>query len=233
MDSRWQLHRARVEKSIDLSRISALTALSPSIVRKIDDGRFEELPGGVYARSYVRAFAEAVGIAPEEAIREVEHLLPEPPDPFPALRDSAGRTRLEALAAAIVGQACELAARLTSVSWAEPSGRLGAVAEALPTSLRRLGAATIDAMILLAVGTVQALLTAWVCGVSIDVLLAAAGGALAATCLVPIGSYFLIFQGIAGQTPGIWAFRIRHRDPPAESRELNLSLIASRLLRRV
>ena len=81
MDTRWNLHRARLSKGIGLDRISAITALSPSIVRRIDEGRFDELPGGLYARSYVRTFAEAVGISPEAALKDVELLLPGAPDP--------------------------------------------------------------------------------------------------------------------------------------------------------
>lgn len=58
------------------------------VLRYIDDGRFELLPSGLYARCYVRAFAATVGLDPEKALSEVEHLLPGAPDPIPALHAS-------------------------------------------------------------------------------------------------------------------------------------------------
>ena len=64
--------------------------MSPAIVRKIDEGRFGELPPGLYARSYVRSFASAVGLDPAEALKEVEHLLPGAPDPLPVMRELKG-----------------------------------------------------------------------------------------------------------------------------------------------
>ncbi len=81
------LHRGRVEKGLSLSQIAESTRLSPLIVSKIDQGRFEELPAGVYARSYVRAFAAAVGVDPGRALDEVAGLLPPAPDPFPVIRE--------------------------------------------------------------------------------------------------------------------------------------------------
>ena len=75
------LHDARARKNLSLAELSSRTSLSPAIVRKIDEGRFGELPPGLYARSYVRSFASAVGLDPAEALKEVEHLLPGAPDP--------------------------------------------------------------------------------------------------------------------------------------------------------
>ena len=54
------LHHARVTGGIRLSEVAARTCLSPRIVRLIDSGEFDRLPGGLYARSYVRAFADVV-----------------------------------------------------------------------------------------------------------------------------------------------------------------------------
>jgi hypothetical protein len=38
------------------------TKLSPRIVAAIDEGRLEQFPGGLYGRSFLRTYAEAVGI---------------------------------------------------------------------------------------------------------------------------------------------------------------------------
>jgi helix-turn-helix protein len=85
VDQRRYLYHARITSRLSLQQIGVRTALSPSVLRNLDEGRFELLPSGVYARSYVRTFAAAVGLDPEAALAELEHLLPGAPDPLPAL----------------------------------------------------------------------------------------------------------------------------------------------------
>jgi hypothetical protein len=85
VDQRRYLYHARISSRLSLQQIGIRTALSPSVLRNLDEGRFELLPSGVYARSYVRTFAAAVGLDPEAALAELEHLLPGAPDPLPAL----------------------------------------------------------------------------------------------------------------------------------------------------
>jgi hypothetical protein len=75
------LYHARINRQLTLEQIGLRTALSPTVLRHIDEGRFELLPSGVYARSYVRAFATAVGLNPEEALAQVEPYLPGYPTP--------------------------------------------------------------------------------------------------------------------------------------------------------
>jgi len=85
VDARRHLYHARISKHLSLQQVATRTALSPSVLRNIDEGRFELLPSGVYARSYVRTFAAEVGLDPEATLAQVEHLLPGAPDPLPAL----------------------------------------------------------------------------------------------------------------------------------------------------
>lgn len=87
MDVRSHLHDARLARRLSLEDLSTRTALSPSVLARIDSGRFEELPPGVYARAYVRAFAAEVGADPLAVVAQLEPLLPAAPDPFPVLRD--------------------------------------------------------------------------------------------------------------------------------------------------
>lgn len=85
------LHRARISRGISLARIATVTCLSPRIVQQLDEGRFVELPGGVYARSYVRAFAAAVELDPEAMVAELLDSLPPAADPITLLRQHAER----------------------------------------------------------------------------------------------------------------------------------------------
>jgi cytoskeletal protein RodZ len=88
MDARTRLNEARLAKRLTLAELSARTALSSAVLEKIDAGRFEELPAGVYARSYVRAFAVEVGLDPGGTLSTLEALLPVAHDPFPALQET-------------------------------------------------------------------------------------------------------------------------------------------------
>jgi hypothetical protein len=80
------LHRARIQAGIGLTDLAARTRLSPRVVQRIDEGRFAELPGGVYARAYVRAFASEVGLDPKEVLLDLEAVLPPAEDPLDGLR---------------------------------------------------------------------------------------------------------------------------------------------------
>jgi len=71
-----RLRRARLAAGLELSDIGQRTRISPSILRWIDDGQFQRLPAGIYARSYIRAFAEAVGLDPAEILASLEQQLP-------------------------------------------------------------------------------------------------------------------------------------------------------------
>ena len=72
------LHDARVARGIPLDRIASTTRLSPRIVQALDRGRFEDIPAGIYARSYVRAFARAVDLDPEATLSTLRDDLPSP-----------------------------------------------------------------------------------------------------------------------------------------------------------
>ena len=66
------LHDARTRKNLSLAELSSRTSLSPAVVRKIDEGRFGELPpglseGGLLVTSLLSA--GGIGIAAYEALK--------------------------------------------------------------------------------------------------------------------------------------------------------------------
>jgi hypothetical protein len=175
MDARTQLHEARLARRLTLAELGARTALSSAVLEKIDAGRFEELPAGVYARSYVRAVALEVGLDPASTLSTLEPLLPVAHDPFPALHD---------------------------VRAPPPPGTRH-------RQLGRCGAATLDALLLLAAVVLPILwLASWSMGVDVRTVLAHAGGALGTFCALPLLLYFLLFDGIGGGTPGCRIFAL-------------------------
>lgn len=183
------LRHARMQRGIRVSEVIARTLLSPRIVDLLDRGRFEDLPGGLYARSYVRAFAGAVGLDPEQAVREVAERLPPAEDPLPTLRevaragDPAWLTTIEELR----GKA---------------AASLAASASAWTVSTRRAVASTVDAAVLLAILLVILQVTAWTCRVTPELLLETAGGAVAVFWGILVLLYFGILGTAGGGTPG-------------------------------
>jgi hypothetical protein len=178
-----------MQRGIRVSEVIARTLLSPRIVDLIDRGHFEDLPGGLYARSYVRAFAGAVGLDPEEAVREVAERLPPAEDPLPTLRevaragDPAWLTTIE-----------ELRGRAAA--------SLAASARAWTVSTRRAVAVAVDAAALLAILLVILKVTAWTCRVTPELLLETAGGAIAVFWGILVLLYFGILGTVGKGTPG-------------------------------
>ena len=87
MDVHIDLHRARLARGLSIEDLLSRTALSHGVIKKIDEGRFAELPPGLYARSYVKLFAAEVGVEPGEALANLEAFLPGAPKPLPAMRE--------------------------------------------------------------------------------------------------------------------------------------------------
>ena len=87
MNVHIDLHRARLARGLSIEDLLSRTALSRAVIEKIDEGRFAELPPGLYARSYVKIFAAEVGVEPEEALANLELVLPGAPNPLPAMRE--------------------------------------------------------------------------------------------------------------------------------------------------
>src|SRR5262245_20636318 len=81
------LRRERLRTGLDLERISQDTKISVRMLELIEGDHFDKLPGGVFAKSFVRQYARAVGLDEEELIRELEHTLDPTPHPLPNPND--------------------------------------------------------------------------------------------------------------------------------------------------
>jgi len=65
MDIGQQLRNARERQGIPLGRIADATKLSTSVLERIERSEFSRLPGGIFTKSYLRAYASEVGLDPE------------------------------------------------------------------------------------------------------------------------------------------------------------------------
>jgi len=79
-----RLRRERERRQIPLSSISANTKISVSLFAALERGDVSRWPAGIYRRSFVRAYAKAIGLDPDVIAREFAEEFPDPAaDPQP------------------------------------------------------------------------------------------------------------------------------------------------------
>jgi cytoskeletal protein RodZ len=71
--------QARESKGISLDQIASETRISTRFLRAIEAEEFHLLPGGIFNRGFVRAYAEKVGLDPDQAVAEYERLAEDRP----------------------------------------------------------------------------------------------------------------------------------------------------------
>ena len=72
------LRCARESRGISLEEVSKATRISVRLLEAIERERFDQLPGGVFRSSFVRQYAQAVGLDEEQTVTEFEQLSPPP-----------------------------------------------------------------------------------------------------------------------------------------------------------
>jgi hypothetical protein len=65
-----KLRQQREQRGIALDAISNTTKISTRMLRALEDEHFDQLPGGVFNKGFVRAYARQVGLDPEEAVAD-------------------------------------------------------------------------------------------------------------------------------------------------------------------
>ena len=166
------LREARVAAGLDVSQIAARTRLSAAVVAHIDRGEFEQLPAGIYARSYVRAYANAVGLDGDSLVKVLHDYLPAAPDPLAAL--------------ATIELPVVIAPPFIT----------------LPQSWRAYAIAIVDGLFLIALDVVVVWVAALVCGVRVGRLLSAAGLPIGFLFATLAALYYVLLGAIAHRTLG-------------------------------
>jgi len=74
--------KARESRGISLDQIAHETRINTRFLAAIENEEFQVLPGGVFNRGFVRLFAEAAGLDPDQAVADYERLssVPQPND---------------------------------------------------------------------------------------------------------------------------------------------------------
>jgi cytoskeletal protein RodZ len=91
------LRETRLKQKISLDELQEVTKIRKGYLEAIEEGNYRLLPGSFYVKAFIRAYAEAVGIDPSEALKlygmeaspeHVQELLVEP-----TIRGRRGNTR--------------------------------------------------------------------------------------------------------------------------------------------
>lgn len=105
-----KFRKAREKKDISLDDVSNVTKISSRMLQAIEQERFDQLPGGVFNKGFIRAYAKHLGLNDEEAVTDYLACLrqaqidahevwqPEPPRPAapePARTTTANRPDLK------------------------------------------------------------------------------------------------------------------------------------------
>ena len=72
-----RLRRERERQGITLESIAASTKISASLFRGLERGDVSRWPSGIFRRSFIRAYATAIGLDPEVVCREFTEQFPE------------------------------------------------------------------------------------------------------------------------------------------------------------
>ena len=184
-----RLRRRREQKGWQIEDIERRTGVRSRLLELIDRGQFAELPTGLYARSAVRAYAEAVGLPADEVLEEVAPLMPAVEDPLDGLARVRGVKRTPARQVSEPGSAAVFSTEPGSV---EQSG----------VRWQQLAAAGIDATLLVGIDVALVFLTAIACGTSIETVPRIALAPIGLLCALFAGLYFLLLGGVRNATVG-------------------------------
>jgi transcriptional regulator with XRE-family HTH domain len=183
-----ELQRARERSGLSLDDLAACTKISASLFAGLERGDLSRWPAGIFRRAFVRNYAQAVGLDPEETVARFLRVHPDAADEArvpPAVCEAPPEPVEEAPALRLVLD------QVPQVSASTARGR----------TLRRVGAPLVD------------LALAGVPGIAAGLVFGWAWFWIVAGAIGLVG-HMLLFS-LAGTTPGGWLLLPRHSRPTA------------------
>ncbi len=65
-----QLERIRRATGITIEQIALTTKIGANFLRAIESGEFEKLPGGIFDTNFIRQYAEAIDMDPQDILEQ-------------------------------------------------------------------------------------------------------------------------------------------------------------------
>jgi transcriptional regulator with XRE-family HTH domain len=231
-----ELRRIRMAKGLSLTEISRRTRIGVGFLRKIEEGNLRGLPPGFYARAFVRAYSEAIGIDADVVLGTLADELPAPQAasaPHPT-GEPAGLSARHADSATLIPDArMHLLKQILDRHNALVNDAIGrstlAALKATVKPSRRFMSAGIDGLLLASLYLGVLGLTAFSCGVTVPQLIAVSGVAVFTVLALITLLYVFMMGGIAGRTIGSMMLDVPLIEHPAAP--LNLRAIFQRSVR--
>ena len=201
-----ELRRIRMAKGLSLTEISRRTRIGVGFLRKIEEGNLQALPPGFYARAFVRAYSEAIGIDADVVLGTLAAELPAPQAataPHPSATQDGTVAQRVASAEMIPDARMHLLKKIldrhnTLVNETVGRSSIAALGAAVAPS-RRFLSASIDGLLLASLYLSVLALTAFSCGVTVSQLIAASGFAVFTVLALITLLYVFMMGGIAGR----------------------------------
>jgi len=83
MDIGGELQAARKARMVSIDDISRATKIRPSFLRAIESNAFDRIPGGIFSRGYLSAYAREVGLDPDDVVQRFRAEFEAPAEPEP------------------------------------------------------------------------------------------------------------------------------------------------------
>jgi transcriptional regulator with XRE-family HTH domain len=139
-----RLRQRREQQQITLSTIAEQTKIKQSLLESLERDDVSHWPSGIFRRAFIRAYAHAIGLAPDVVVREFLEIYPDPAEvvePVPAIAaaldgpSSGGAPiRLRYLVASAVGSLSRRRARTTPEPEPIAADRVPITSERVPTA---------------------------------------------------------------------------------------------------
>jgi uncharacterized RDD family membrane protein YckC len=217
------LRRARTARGLSLSDVSESTRIGTFYLQKIEEGKLSALPPGLYARSFLRSYAGAVGLDPNAVIGLLpDELVPPSAQGAGAAGGADGAPVETAGSDSRIDTLKQLLARYRSGAEVQESTSRGVQestsrGQAMLLRPRRLMATLFDGLLLAAIHVAILLATSAVGGVSLKTLLGGPGLGVVPLLILITAMYVLLLGGMAGQTIGAMVFGVPAARPQAST----------------
>jgi cytoskeletal protein RodZ len=96
------LSQQRELRGLSREEVSRETKIPPTLVAALEAGQVERLPERVFVLNYIRAYAQVIGLSPEEAVLRYEEVDRAVPAPSPAQLEKARRKRAYVILAVVL-----------------------------------------------------------------------------------------------------------------------------------
>jgi cytoskeleton protein RodZ len=93
MDIGLELQEARKRRGLSIEQLAALTKIRHTHLRALESNDFDHLPGTVYTRGFVKAYAREVGLDPGVIVARYAAAFEHPPDAKDANNQSGSKPR--------------------------------------------------------------------------------------------------------------------------------------------